>query len=248
MNHFSQNHERGNILFLILLAVVLFAALSYAVTSSMRGGGKNGLEETAKLDSAISDNCTALIENSIDRLKLGNGCSSDQISYELSSGGNANPDAPLDKSCHLFHPNGGDVTPCGPYASVTVTTGIITGPGDTSTIVLTTSGAYLRCDSWVSTSCFLLGSADGVSFGGGQGKLCIRKGDGSDSGRATNFDATTFQDEFCAAACGAPDSVNGYLNNAPSGTVSHYLENDNSLSVYTGACTRVARVLSCNCF
>lgn len=62
--------QRGNILFLILLAVVLFAALAYAVTQSMRGGGRDAGDESARTMAASIIQFAALVENEVSRKML----------------------------------------------------------------------------------------------------------------------------------------------------------------------------------
>lgn len=113
--------ERGSALFLILIAVALFAALSYAVTQSGRGGGTVAKEQDALDLARLVSDAAAEMTYTINRIKLVNGCKDDQISFD-GHGGTAkqtngtpvdyfNPNAPADDSCDVFSKNGGGMVP-----------------------------------------------------------------------------------------------------------------------------------------
>lgn len=113
--------NRGNILFLILLAVVLFAALSYAVTSSMRGGGKDGPTENARAMAADIINYAVLVESETTRLMLVNDVRWEQVDFYNNNthktlggvinsspyGHNPNCTALAGKQCAVFLESGG---------------------------------------------------------------------------------------------------------------------------------------------
>lgn len=114
-----RKNQSGNALFLILIAVALFAALSYAVTQSGRGGGNIDRENTEIAASQITQ-YAELISQSVLRLRLINGCTESELNFNFDSDGDGNvnndagdsynnPNSPTDLSCHVFHPNGGGV-------------------------------------------------------------------------------------------------------------------------------------------
>ncbi len=74
-------HQRGNILFLILLAVVLFAALSYAVTSSTRGGGNNANAESADAAGASIVQFLIDMQTQITRTKMVDNVKEDAFNF-----------------------------------------------------------------------------------------------------------------------------------------------------------------------
>lgn len=110
--------ENGNVLFLILIAVALFAALSYAVTSSTRTGGSIS-DDTISVSIAQIENHTAQLRSAIIRMQTVSQCDESEISFERSpfDGSDTeyvNANSPPNFSCHIFHPNGGSV----PYLPV----------------------------------------------------------------------------------------------------------------------------------
>lgn len=106
--------ERGNILFLILLAIVLFAALSYAVTNSMRGGGKDASGESAEAKASALLNYMANMDSAIMRMRLTGGYADYQINFwykgdhyaVFSNQSNSNC---TQAGCRVFDPAGGGV-------------------------------------------------------------------------------------------------------------------------------------------
>lgn len=106
-----QNH-RGNALFLILIAVALFAALSYAITSSGRGGGSIDREQATISGSEIIQ-YAGQIQNAVNKLKIIGGCSDTNISFESLETGTLLEntfDPTGDERCHVFSNDGGGVT------------------------------------------------------------------------------------------------------------------------------------------
>lgn len=177
---------------------------------------------------------------------MASGCTSQQISYELPSGANTNPLAPSDKSCNVFNPNGGNSYPCGSYLNVIVPTGPIPYL-NTTTIALTPSGIYFKCAWDAFNRCQPNPSDDGLSFAGAS-KLCWKKNDGSDNGRDVGNFMFPLANSICSAACGTA-SANGTQGLGPHVmSDGFYVENDNSLSPYSGPCDQALTAHTCDCW
>ncbi len=112
-NKTYRQSEKGNVLFLILIAVALFAALSYVVTQSTRSGGGSTEREKNILSSAQMTQYPTALRTSIIRMVLGGvaienvffnapgdqaGISASQLVFHPSGGGASFQDAPADLS------------------------------------------------------------------------------------------------------------------------------------------------------
>lgn len=100
----ERKNEQGNALFLILIAVTLFAALSYAVTQSGRGGSHVASGETALINSSQITQYPAGIRTGITRMLI-RGASVDNLDFSAPQDAEYDDD-PLNE---VFHPSGGGV-------------------------------------------------------------------------------------------------------------------------------------------
>lgn len=85
----SYENSKGNVLFLILIAVALFAALSYAVTQSTRGGG-NADDETLATEAAQIVQYAASVAVAVDRIMLMGGYAYTEIDSQGPGSDNTN--------------------------------------------------------------------------------------------------------------------------------------------------------------
>jgi len=120
----QHSREHGNALFVILIAIALLASLSYAITQSSRSGTDTFTKERTALtaDEIIAYGNT--LSNAVAQLRL-RGCTVNQVSFENNIVNTyTNNNAPTNKSCHIFHPNGAGLT----YNKTTPTAMASTGP------------------------------------------------------------------------------------------------------------------------
>ncbi len=155
---YNQNNrasEKGNVLFLILIAVALFAALSYAVTSSSRSGGGDASDETNLISSAQITQYPASVRTSIVRMIISKGITPDELEF--------NPPSDF-ASCTVsnancvFHPAGGGAT------FVQAPADVVTGTTPQSWVINGENEIYLIGQSGSANNTFTAAQADVIAF------------------------------------------------------------------------------------
>jgi hypothetical protein len=104
--------DDGNALFLVLIGVVLFAALSYAVTlSTTAGGGDDAGKDSATIVSSQLIQYTTSIEQAIMKMRI-DGATDTNISFHAAGWGHNDYQhtPPAGDRLKVFHPAGGGIS------------------------------------------------------------------------------------------------------------------------------------------
>ena len=97
--------EKGNVLFLILIAVALFAALSYAVTQSSRSGGGDASKETNLVASGALTQYGAGVRQAVSRMMVSGEVTPDQLLFDIPENFSSLTADEIKRA--VFHPQGG---------------------------------------------------------------------------------------------------------------------------------------------
>lgn len=92
-------HQSGNALFLILIAVILFAALAYAITKSQGGNAEQASKDKLSVEASKVSNILSAAATEFMRLRL-KGCSIEEIDQ-------ASSNTPASANCAFYSKNGG---------------------------------------------------------------------------------------------------------------------------------------------
>ncbi len=102
--------QNGSIFTMILVGIVLFSGLSFALLQGSRSGSGQLTDQQAKLAASEIIEYSNKVQQAVTASRI-NGCLDTQISFESAETGVSyfNPNAPSSYLCHLFHANGGNI-------------------------------------------------------------------------------------------------------------------------------------------
>ncbi len=110
------NTQKGSILVWILIAIVLFAALSFAMTQSFRGGASTATDQRSKLTASEIIEYGNKVRDTVRQVMIANGCTAYQLGFDNDvwrthdgtplHDSTHNPNV-LSDSCRIFNLKGG---------------------------------------------------------------------------------------------------------------------------------------------
>jgi hypothetical protein len=98
--------ESGSALLYILIAIVLFAALSFAIAQMSRGGGEGAGEEVRRLQASEILQYARGMQTTVQSLKI-EGAEDTQLSFQSAALGAGYNYASCGDACQIFSPSGG---------------------------------------------------------------------------------------------------------------------------------------------
>ncbi len=151
----ERQNEHGNVLFLILIAVALFAALSYAVTQSSRSGGGDAGKETNLVNSAQITQYPSGIRTAIVRMIIG-GADINELEFNPPSAFSTLHNDKLG----VFHPVGGGATHTVPPPDIMSNT----APADTKEWFFNAENQIVDVGTTSGSATPAYGTADLIAF------------------------------------------------------------------------------------